>query len=105
MDKQPPTAHQQQATEMAYRWWAIGGSVVEWLVRWITKLATRVRFPVAAGLSTASASGDLTGYCYQQYLPRLDNRGGNGTHLGLCWKYIVPPIPVGDFPRLPTLNK
>ena len=30
--------------------------------------------------------GNLTRYCCQQYRPRLDNRGGNGTHRGLCWK-------------------
>ena len=30
--------------------------------------------------------GDLTGYCCKQYRPRLDNRGGNDTHHGLCWK-------------------
>ena len=30
--------------------------------------------------------GNLTEYCHQQYRPRLDSRGGNGTHPGLCWK-------------------
>ena len=60
----------------------------EWFVRWTTKLATRVRSRVAAGLPTGySVPGtNLTGYCCQQYRPRLDNRGGNDTHLGLCWK-------------------
>ena len=39
----------------------------------------RVRFPVAAGLLTnySVLGGHLTGYCFQQYWPRLDNRGGN----------------------------
>ena len=66
----------------------IGGSVAEWFVRWTTKLATRVRFRVAAGLPTGYSvlGGNLTGYCCQQYRPRLDNRGGNDTHRGLCWK-------------------
>ena len=30
--------------------------------------------------------GNLTRYCCQQYRPRLDNLGVNGTHCGLCWK-------------------
>ena len=65
-----------------------GGSVAEWFVRWTTKLATRVRSRVAAGLPTGYSvlGGNLTGYCCQQYRPRLDNRGGNDTHRGLCWK-------------------
>ena len=65
-----------------------GGSVAEWFVRWIRKLATRVRARVAAGLPTGYPvlGGNLTGYCYQQYRPRLDNRGGNDTDRGLCWK-------------------
>ena len=25
-------------------------------------------------------------YCYQQYRPRMDNRGANDMHPGLCWK-------------------
>ena len=72
-----------------------------------TKLAIRVRSRVAAGLPTgySGLGGNLTGYCCQQYRPRLDNRGGNGTHRGLCWKQVVPSIPGGDFRRLPTLNK
>ena len=45
------------------------------------------------------------GYCYHQYRPRLDNRGGTDTHRGLCWKLVVPSIPGGDFRILPTLNK
>ena len=49
--------------------------------------------------------GNLTGYCCQQYRPSLDNRGGNDTHGGLCWKYVVPSIPGGDFGSLSTLNK
>ena len=81
--------------------------MAEWFVRWTTKLAIRVRSRVAAGLPTgySGLDGNLTGYCCQQYRPRLDNRGGNGTHLGLCWKKVVPSIPGGDFRRLPTLNK
>ena len=82
-----------------------GGSMAEWFVRWTTKLAIRVRSQVAAGLPTGYSGGNLTGYCCQQYRPRLDNRGGNGTHRGLCWKQVVPSIPGGDFRRLPTLNK
>ena len=76
-------------------------------MRWTTKLAIRVRSRVAAGLPTgySGLGGNLTGYCCQQYRPRLDNRGGNGTHRGLCWKQVVPSIPGGDFRRLPTLNK
>ena len=75
--------------------------------RGVTKLAIRVRSRVAAGLPTgySGLGGNLTGYCCQQYRPRLDNRGGNGTHRGLCWKQVVPSIPGGDFRRLPTLNK
>ena len=81
--------------------------MAEWFVRWTTKLAIRVRSRVAAGLPTgySGLGGNLTGYCCQQYRPRLDNRGGNGTHRGLCWKQVVPSIPGGDFRRLPTLNK
>ena len=84
-----------------------GGSVAEWFVRWTTKLAIRVRSRVAAGLPNgySGLGGNLTGYCCQQYRPRLDYRGGNGTHRGLCWKQFVPSIPGGDFRRLPTLNK
>ena len=84
-----------------------GGSVAEWFVRWTTRLAIRVRSRVAAGLPTgySGLGGNLTGYCCQQYWPRLGNRGGNGTHRGLCWKQVVPSIPDGDFRRLPTLNK
>ena len=54
-------------------------SVAEWLVRWTTKPATRVRFPVAVRLSTdySMLGGNLSGYCFQQYRPRLDNQGGN----------------------------
>ena len=57
----------------------IGGSVAEWFVRWTTKLATRVRSRVALGLPTGYSvlGGNLTGYCCQQYRPRLDNRGGD----------------------------
>ena len=81
--------------------------MAEWFVHWTTKLAIRVRSRVAAGLPTgySGLGGNLTGYCCQQYRPRLDNRGGNGTHRGLCWKQVVPSIPGGDFRRLPTLNK
>ena len=81
--------------------------MAEWFVRWTTKLAIRVRFRLAAGLPTgySGLGGNLTGYCCQRYRPRLDNRGGNGTHRGLCWKQVVPSIPGGDFRRLPTLNK
>ena len=76
-------------------------------MRWTTKLAIRVRSRVAAGLPTGYSRlcGNLTGYCCQQYRPRLDNRGGNGTHHGLCCKQVDPSIPGGDFCRLPTLNK
>ena len=76
-------------------------------MRWTAKLAIRVRSRVAAGLPTgySGLGGNLTGYCCQQYWPRLDNRGGNGTHRGLCCKQVVPSIPGGDFRRLPTLNK
>ena len=64
------------------------GSVAEWFVPWTTKLATRVRSRVAAGLATGYSvlGGNLTRYCCQQYQPRLDNRGGNDMHRGLCWK-------------------
>ena len=33
----------------------------------------------SGGLPTGYSvlGGSLTGYCYRQYLPRLDNRGGN----------------------------
>ena len=81
--------------------------MAEWFVRWTTKLATGVRSRVAAGLPTGYSvlGGNLTGYCCQQYRPRLDNGGGNDTHRGLCWKQIVPLIPGGDFRRLSTLNK
>ena len=62
--------------------------MAESFVRWTTKLATRVRSLVAAGLPTVYSvlGGNLTEYCYQQFRPRLDNRGGNDTHRGLCWK-------------------
>ena len=64
-----------------------GGSVAEWFVHLTTKLASRVRSGVAAGLPTDySVLGcNLAGYCFQQYRPRLDNRGGNDVHRGLCW--------------------
>ena len=54
-----------------------GGSVSVWLVRLTTKLATRVRFPLQAELSTDDSvlGGNLSGYCYQQYQPRLINQG------------------------------
>ena len=57
-------------------------------VRLTIKLATRVRSWVVEGLSTDTTvlGSNPTGYCYQQYRPRLDNRGGNGKHRGLCWK-------------------
>ena len=60
----------------------------EWFVRWTTKLATRVRSRLAAGLPTCYSvlGGNLTGNCCQQYWPSLDNRGGNDTHGRLCWK-------------------
>ena len=81
--------------------------MAEWFVRLTTKLANRVRSRVAAGLLTGYSvlGGSLTGYCYQQYRPRLDNRGGNDTPRGLCWKLVVPSLPGGDVRRLPTLNK
>ena len=65
-----------------------GGTVAEWFVRWTTKRTTRDRSRVAAELPTGYSmlGGNLTGNCCQQYRPRLDNRGGNGTHRGLCWK-------------------
>ena len=46
---------------------------------WTTKLVTWGRSPVVAGLSTdySVLGGNLPGYCYQQYQPRLDNQGGN----------------------------
>ena len=64
------------------------GSVAEWFVRWTSKLATRVRSRVAAVLPTGYSvlGGNLTGYCYQQYWPRLYNRGRNDTPCELCWK-------------------
>ena len=42
-----------------------GGSVAEWFVRWTTKLATRFRSRVAAGLPTGYSvlGGNVTGYC------------------------------------------
>ena len=59
--------------------------MAELFVRWTTKLATRVRSRVAAGLPTdySVLGGNRTGYCYEQYGPRRDNRGGNDTHCGL----------------------
>ena len=62
--------------------------MAEWFVRWTTKLVTRVRSLVAAGLPTgySALGGNLTRYCYQRYRPRLNNRGGNDMHRGLCWK-------------------
>ena len=80
--------------------------MAEGFVHWTTKLATRVRSRVVVGLPTdySVLGGNLTRYCCQQYRPRLDNRGGNGRHRGLCWKLVVPSIPGGDFRRLPTLN-
>ena len=80
--------------------------MVEWFVRWTTKLATRVQSRVAARLQTGYSviGGNLTGYCYQQYRSRLDNRGGNDMYRGLCWKQIVQSIPGGDFRRLPSLK-
>ena len=82
-------------------------SMTELFVCWTMKLTTLVRSRVAAGLPTGYSvlGGSLTRYCYQQYRPRLDNRGGNDTHLGLCWKQVVPSIPGGDFRKLSTLNK
>ena len=52
--------------------------MAEWFVSDSTKLATRVRAQLAVGLSTGYSvlAGNPTGYCYQQYQPRLDNRGG-----------------------------
>ena len=63
-------------------------SVAKWFLRWTTKLEIRVRSRVAAGLPTGYLllGGNLTEDCCQQYRPRLDNRGGNDTHRGLCWK-------------------
>ena len=71
-----------------FRLQASGGSVAEWFVRWTTKLAIRVQSRVAAGLPTgySALGGNLTGCCCQQNRPRLNNRGGNDTHRGLCWK-------------------
>ena len=76
-------------------------------MRWTAKLATWNLTRVAAGLPTGYSvlGGNLTGYCNQQYRPRLDNRGGNDMHRGLCWKQVVPSIPGGDFRRLPKINK
>ena len=73
----------------------------EWFECWATKLATRVRSQVATGLPTGNLvmGGTLTGYCYQQYRPRLDNRGGDDTHRRLCWKQVVPSIPGGALDR------
>ena len=73
--------------------------MAEWFVRWTTKLATQVRSRVAAALPTGYLvlGGNLAGYCYQQYRPRLDNRGGNGTHRGLYWEQVVPSIQGGAF--------
>ena len=53
--------------------------MAELSVHWTRKLATWVHSPVAARLPTGYSvlSGNLTGYCYQQYQPRLDNRGDN----------------------------
>ena len=86
-----------------FKWFR--GRVV--IVRWTTKLATRVRSTVATGLSNdfSVLGGNPSGYCYQDYWPRLDNLGGIETHCGLCWKQVVPSIPGGDFRRLPILNK
>ena len=83
------TAHTTQQADQ-YRDTSLGarGSVAEWFVRLTTKLVTRVRSRVAAGLPTGYSvlGGNLFGYCCQQYRPRLDNLGGNDTQRGLCWK-------------------
>ena len=62
--------------------------MAKWFVGWTTKLANPVRSRVAAGPLTGYSvmGGNLTRFCYPQYRPRLDNRGGNDTHRGLCWK-------------------
>ena len=54
----------------------------------IQSILFRFRFRVLAGLPTGYSvlGGNLAGFCYQQYRPRLDNWGGNDTHRGLCWK-------------------
>ena len=53
--------------------------MAKWLVHCTTKLATWVRFSVAAEISTDNSvlGYKLTRYCFQQCQPRLDNRGGN----------------------------
>ena len=65
--------------------------MAEWFVRWTTKLATLVQTRVTTGRPTGYSvlGGYLTGCCYQQYRPRLDNRGYNVTFRGLCWKQVV----------------
>ena len=52
--------------------------------------------PGSGGTTDWLFSGNITGNCHQQYRPRLDNRGGNDTHRGLCWKQVVPSIPGGN---------
>ena len=77
--------------------------MAEWFARWTTKLSTRVRSRVAAGLCRTDYSvfgGYLTGYCYQQYRHRLDNREGNDTHR--AGNKLFHPYCVGtfvDYPR------
>ena len=53
--------------------------MAKWFVHWTTMLATQIQSLVAAGLPTdySLLGGNLVGYSYQQYRPRLDNRRGN----------------------------
>ena len=77
------------------------GTVIQ-VVPWPSGLCVGLRSwrsRIAEGLPTGYSllDGNLTGFCYQQYRPRLDN----GTHRGLCWKQVVT-YQVGtfvDYPR------
>ena len=75
-----------------------GGSVAEWFVRWTTKLATRVRSRVAAGLPTGYSVASSIGldWIIGEVMTRtVDSAGNKSFH----------PYQVGDFRRLSTLNK
>ena len=79
-------------------------SVAEWFGRWNTELANRIRSRVAAGLLTGYSvlSGNLSGYCHQQYRPRLDNREVITRTAGSAGNKLFHPYQVGtfvDYPR------
>ena len=73
--------------------------MAELIVDWTMRLATLVRSRVAVGLPTVYSvqGGNLTGYCYQQYRPRLDNRGGKTRTMGSAGNKLFHPYQVGTF--------